>query len=166
MARSLGTLLLLLCALGAQGAVIDVEGPQDSLAGAPTINHCTLRKAVINSNMNLATYPQCQSGEAGVDTITIPAGMTITFALVGANENAGLTGNLDITEDLIIEGNGATIDAADLDRIFDVHPGATVTMYDLHLRNGNGNGGGGGITVVSGSTLNLVNVTISSCHGP
>jgi hypothetical protein len=166
MSRSLGAIILVLCATAMQAALINVEGPQDSLAGAPTINHCTLRKAVINSNTNLATYPQCQSGDAGVDTITIPAGMTITFALAGANENAALTGDLDITEDLIIEGNGATIDAADLDRIFDVHPGATVTMYDLHLRNGNGNGGGGGITVISGSTLNLHNVTISSCQGP
>jgi len=166
MSRSLGAIILVLCTTAMQAAIIGVEGPQDSLAGAPDINHCTLRKAVINSNTNLATYPQCQSGDAGVDTITIPAGMTITFALAGANENAALTGDLDITEDLIIEGNGATIDAADLDRLFDVHAGATVTMYDLHLRNGNGNGGGGGITVISGSTLNLVNVTISSCHGP
>jgi hypothetical protein len=167
MTRSLGAIVLVLCASAMQAmAIINVEGPQDSLAGAPTINHCTLRKAVINSNTNLATYPQCQSGTAGVDTVTIPAGMVITFALVGANEDAGLTGDLDITEDMIIEGNGATIDAADLDRLFHVHPGATVTMYDLHLRNGNGNGGGGGITVASGSTLNLVNVTISSCVGP
>lgn len=164
MSRSLGAIILILCATTMQ-ASLDVEGPQDSLAGAPTINHCTLRKAVINANTNTAAYPQCASGVAGLDTITIPAGMTITFALAGANENAALTGDLDITEDLIIQGNGATIDAADLDRIFDVHAGATVTLYDLHLRNGNGNGGGGGITVV-GSTLNLYNVTISSCQGP
>jgi hypothetical protein len=163
-AHSLGAMMLILCATTMQ-ASIDVEGPQDSLAGPPTINHCTLRKAVINANHNLAAYPQCLSGVAGLDTITIPAGMTITFALAGANENAALTGDLDITEDLIIQGNGATVDGADLDRLFDVHPGATVTIYDLHLRNGNGNGGGGGISVV-GSTLNLVNVTISSCHGP
>jgi len=164
MSRSLGAIMLILCATAMQ-ASIDVEGPQDSLEGAPTINHCTLRKAVINANHNLAAYPQCLSGVAGLDTITIPAGMTITFALAGANEDDALTGDLDITEDLIIQGNGATVDGADLDRIFDVHPGATVTIYDLHLRNGNGNGGGGGISV-SGSTLNLVNVTISSCQGP
>lgn len=164
MSRALGAILSLWCAVSLQ-ASIDVEGPQDSLAGPPSINHCTLRKAVINANTNMAAYPQCLSGTAGVDTITIPAGMTITFALAGAGEDAALTGDLDITEDLIIQGNGATIDGADLDRIFHVHPGVTVTIYDLHLTDGNGNGGGGGIAVY-GSTLNLYNVTISSCHGP
>src|SRR5688500_19516079 len=83
-AHSLGAIMLILCATTMQ-ASIDVEGPQDSLAGAPTINHCTLRKAVINANHNLAAYPQCLSGVAGLDTIPIPAGMTITFALAGAD---------------------------------------------------------------------------------
>ncbi len=165
MARSLGTFLLLLCALGAQAAVLEVEGPQDSLAGAPTINHCTLRKAVINANTNGGGYPQCLAGTLGVDTITIPAGMSITFALAGTMEDAGLTGDLDITDDLIIQGNGATIDGADLDRIFDIHPGVTVTIYDLTLQNGRGNGAGGGIQL-NDSTLNLHNVTITSCHAP
>lgn len=166
MARSLGAIFLLLCAAVAHAATLDVEGPQDSLAGPPTINHCTLRKAIINANVNSAPYPQCLAGAAGLDTIVIPPGLgTITFALAGANEEAGLTGDLDITDDLIIQGNGVTIDGADLDRIFQVHPGVTVTIYDVHLRNGNGNGGGGGITAVD-ATLNLHNVTISSCHGP
>lgn len=145
-------------------AVIEVEGPQDSLAGPPSINHCTLRKAIINANEDIAGYPQCLAG-SGLDTITIPAGMTITFALAGASDDVALTGDLDITDDLIIMGNGATVDGNDLDRIFQVHPGVTVTIYDLNIVNGNGNGGGGGITVVS-STLNLYNVTISGCNGP
>ena len=58
MSRSLGAIILVLCTTAMQAALINVEGPQDSLAGAPTINHCTLRKAVINANTNLATYPQ------------------------------------------------------------------------------------------------------------
>src|SRR5438874_682351 len=88
---------LFFAALPIHAAVINVEGPQDSLAGAPTINHCTLRKAIINSNTNAATYPQCISG-SGIDTITFNSPFVITFALAGANEDAGLTGDLDVTE--------------------------------------------------------------------
>jgi len=160
--------LLFLCAIAlfapVAGAIeIQVEGPQDSLAGAPTINHCTLRKAVINANDDAATYPQCQAG-AGLDTITIPAGMTITFALAGVDDVA-LVGDLDITDDLIIEGNGATVNGADIDRVFHVHPGVTLTIRNLNIVDGNGNGGGGGIWT-NGATVNLENVTIASCNGP
>jgi hypothetical protein len=70
----------------ADAAVIEIDGPQDSLAGAPTINHCTLRKAIINANDNAATYPQCPAG-SGIDEIRIP-GFTITFALTGINEES------------------------------------------------------------------------------
>jgi hypothetical protein len=166
MSRIPGALVLLLClfsAFSAQAVNNDVEGPQDSLDGPPLINHCTLRKAVINSNGVLPGIPQCHYAGPGLDTITIPAGMTITFALAGGSEEQALTGDLDITDDLIINGNGATIDGADLDRIFDVHPGVTLTLNDLHLRNGNGLGGGGAIRV-NGGTLVLNNVTITSCH--
>lgn len=141
---------------------LQVEGPQDSLAGAPSINHCTLRKAVINANTDTAAFPQCAAG-SGVDTITIPAGMTITFALAGIDDT-GHVGDLDVTADLIIMGNGATVDGNDLDRIFHVHSGATLTIYDLNIVNGSGNGGGGGVSV--SGTLNLHNVTISGCNGP
>jgi Bacterial Ig domain len=167
MARSLGAILSLLCAAALHGAVLDVEGPQDSLDGPPLINHCTLRKAVRNANLNgmASPHPQCLAGTPGLDTITIPAGMTITFALAGANEDAAATGDLDITDDLIIQGNGAIIDGADLDHIFQVHPGVTLTIYDVVLRNGRGNGGGGGINA-SNATVNLVNVTITGCEGP
>ena len=166
MSRIPGALVLLFCLLSAvpaQAVVNQVEGPQDSLDGPPLINHCTLRKAVINSNAALPGIPQCIYGGPGLDTITIPAGMTITFALAGISEEQSLTGDLDITDDLIINGNGATIDGADLDRIFHVHPGVTLTLNDLHLRNGTGLGGGGAIWV-NGGTLILNNVTITSCH--
>ncbi|MEO8035798.1 MAG: cadherin-like domain-containing protein, partial [Acidobacteriota bacterium] len=150
--------------LSLQATTLQVEGPQDSLAGAPTINHCTLRKAVINSNNDAATYPQCASG-SGLDTIEFLSPMTVTFALAGAGEEAALTGDLDVTQSLVINGGGSTVDGAALDRVFHIHPGITVTINDLHIRNGSGNGGGGGI-LVDGATLNLNNVTISASHSP
>ena len=153
----------------ARAVEIQVEVLFDSLAQppAPLSNICTLRKAVNNANDNLATYPQCQAGEGGgiVDTIVFNVPGTITFALAGANEDGGETGDLDVTGDLVITGHpdGTTIDAADLDRIFHVHPGATLTLVNIHITNGNANPGGGGI-YVTGATLNLNGVTVSNCH--
>ncbi|HVE72391.1 MAG TPA: cadherin-like domain-containing protein [Thermoanaerobaculia bacterium] len=143
---------------------IQIEGPQDSLAGAPTINHCTLRKAVINANTDSAPYPQCQAG-SGADLIEFYFSGLITFALAGGSEDAALTGDLDITSDITIVGHpdGTIIDAADLDRVFDVHPGGTLTLQNIHVRNGTGLGGGGGIRV-NGGTLHLDGVTISASH--
>ena len=167
-------LALLTAALGFAAplcAQIDIEGPQDSLAGAPTINHCTLRKAVINANDDAATYPQCRAG-SGADTIIFDFAGTITFTLAGANEDFALTGDLDIRDSLTITGhdNGTVIDAGALDRIFDInpgnaHPGIVVTLNNLTLINGSGNDGGGAIRV-NNATLNLNNVTISNNSAP
>lgn len=157
-----GLLVCLLMTVSAHAAVILVEGPQDSLAGAPTINHCTLRKAIINSNTDTAAYPQCAAG-SGIDTIEFLSPMTVTFSLVGIMEDAGVQGDLDVTESVIIHGGGTIIDGADIDRIFDVRPGATLTLNDLHLRNGRALGSAGAIQVQAGG-LNLNRVTISSSH--
>lgn len=158
---------LILVPIAAHATVHQVEGPQDSLAGAPTINHCTLRKAIINSNTNTAAYPQCAAG-SGVDEIVFNFPGAITTAIAGISEDASLTGDYDITESLIITGHpdGTILDGADLDRLFHINPanapGVVVTLRNLHIRNGNGLGSAGGI-LLSGGTLNLENVTISSC---
>jgi hypothetical protein len=159
---SLCSVLVLVLAPAAFGVQIQVEGLQDSLAGAPSMNLCTLRKAVVNANQDAAVYPQCQAG-SGHDEIVFNLPGTITFALAGFMEDGGLTGDLDITDDLTIIGHpdGTVIDAAALDRIFDIRGvGVEVTLIDLHLINGRGLGAAGGIQVLDG-TLNLQNVTLS-----
>jgi hypothetical protein len=155
----------LLFAASAHAAVIEVEGVQDSLAGAPAINHCTLRKAIINANTNAATYPQCASGTPGVDTINFLLPGTVTFALAGIMEEAALTGDLDVTEPVIINGHadGTIIDGADLDRIFDVHVGASLELNDITLRNATALGWGGGI-YADGASVTLNRVTITGNH--
>ena len=173
LARCAALLSLAACfaafAPAARAVEIQVEVLFDSLAQPPAelANVCTLRKAVNNANDNLATYPQCQAGEAGpvVDTIVFNAPGTVTFALGGPPEDAGESGDLDVTDDLTIIGHpaGTTIDAADLGRVFHVHPGATLTLVNIHITNGNENAGGGGV-YASGATLNLNGVTVSSCH--
>src|SRR5689334_20797495 len=69
----------------AQPATFLVTTTTDSNDGACTVALCSLRDAVIAANAN-----------AGADTITLSAG-TYTLTLVGANEDAAATGDLDIT---------------------------------------------------------------------
>jgi hypothetical protein len=153
----------------ARAIEIQVEVLFDSLAQppAPLSNICTLRKAVNNANDNDISYPQCQGGDAGpvVDTIVFNVPGTITFALGGPPEDGGESGDLDVTDDLTIIGHpdGTTIDAADLGRVFHVHPGVTLTLVNIHITNGNENAGGGGV-YVSNATLNLDGVTVSNCY--
>ncbi len=103
----------------------------------------------------------------GNDTIVFNVPGTITFALAGSGENGGETGDLDITDSLTIIGHpdGTTIDAADLDRIFDINPagapGIVVTLRNIHITNGTGPGGAGAIQL-RGATLILENCTISN----
>src|SRR5918992_405567 len=123
-ARLLAALTFAVClsalAPAARAVEIQVEVLFDSLAQppAPLSNICTLRKAVNN-------------------------------ALGGPPEDGGESGDLDVYGDLIITGHpdGTTINAADLGRVFHVHPGATLTLVNIHLTNGNENAGGSGVYV-------------------
>ena len=160
--------VLLALALPLGAATINVEGPQDSLAQPPqdlTMNHCTLRKALYSANHDsAAAYPQCVSG-SGLDTITFDSPFTITMAIARANQDDDETnGDFNITQSLIIEGGGTTIDGAALDRVFHIigtpATPVTVTIRNLWIRNGRGVEGGGGI-LIDGATVNLENVTIS-----
>jgi len=168
LARSLSLvfLLFLAVALPLGATVITVEGPQDSLAGAPTINHCTFRKAIINSNTDTAAYPQCPAG-SGLDTINFTSAFTINTTIARANQEDGPeSGDYNITQSVIIDGGGTILDGSALDRLFHItgtpDSPVTVTIRNLWIRNGRGVEGGGGI-LVDGATVNLENVTISGC---
>jgi CSLREA domain-containing protein len=104
---------------------------------------CTLRDAIYTAN----TTP-------GNDTVYIPAGV-YTLSLNGANEDAGMSGDLDIFgtgsgESLTIIGQGAApadtvINANQIDRVFDIQPVGvtTVTLENLTIRGGFAHQGGG-----------------------
>ena len=141
------------------GAPFVVDSPLDGVDAIPgdgvcetAANACTLRAAIQEAN-----------ALAGADTIALPADV-YTLTLGGAGENASATGDLDITDDLTINGAGASVSIVDggkLDRVFHVHPGAVVTMSDIGIRNGFANidGVGGGLANQSGIvTLNRCNV--------
>ncbi len=105
---------------------------------------CSLREAVQAANTDSAVGG-CVTGN-GADTIIMPAG-TFTLTLAGANEDAALTGDLDITDTLVISGAGASqtiIDANGIDRVIHSADGNyTVTLAGLTVQQGSATSGGG-----------------------
>jgi hypothetical protein len=103
---------------------------------------------------------------AEIANITLPAG-TYTFSIAGRGEDKAATGDLDVTRNLTIRGaSSATtiIDAAGLDRVFQVLRGVTLTLQDLTVRGGNVTGGDDGGGVFTSGTLVLNNVVITDNH--
>lgn len=99
----------------------------DSCASTLAGNPCTLRAAVMEAN----AHP-------GVDIIQLSGG-THTLSITGSNENAALTGDLDVGEDLQIlsqPGILTTLDGGGIDRIFDVLGTTDFTLSGVIVRNG------------------------------
>jgi parallel beta-helix repeat protein len=104
------------------------------------------------------------NGNPGHDTIFVPSG-TYYLTKVGSGENACVTGDLDITDELTIIGTDPTytiIDGNGADRVFHIDGPTLVTMSGLWIRNGeNGSGDGGAILVQGSQSLTLSEVTVS-----
>ena len=164
-ARSLAGAALVLALSPGSGlaALIEVNSPTDQLMDD---NECTLREAIISANTNpLAPTSGCVAGDPGADTITFANNNTYTLAIAGGGETAG---DLDITEELTITGNGQAntiLDGNQLDRVLDIHNEATVTIEQLTIQNGSTGGDGGGIrngtSQASGGSLTLRAVTLT-----
>ncbi len=134
-----------------QAATITVDTADDVIADD---GECALREAVINTNNNdTSGSPDCPAGEAlpDQDQIVFDPGLDgapITLAIAGAGEDAAMTGDLDITEDLAITGNGpqrTIIDAGGIDRAINTF--AITAIRELTIRGGS-SPFGGGITAV------------------
>src|SRR3990167_5157157 len=93
----------------------------------------SLREAVLAANQTVAQ-----------DTIRLRAGSyTLSLDNAAGQENAAATGDLDITQSLVIQGRGTSgrnatiIDQKVLDRVFHiVNPGAGVVFKDLVITGG------------------------------
>jgi CSLREA domain-containing protein len=113
---------------------------------------CTLRAAIQEGN--------ALSGE---DTITLPSGF-YTLTIGGVNEDAAATGDLDITDNLIINGAGeevTVIDGNALDRVLSVNNASQVAISMVTIRNGNiSDEYGGGI--YNSGVLTLTNSAVSN----
>ena len=137
----------------ASGATVDAGdvNPGDGNCTSTFLFFCTLRAAVQEAN-----------AWAGADTIKVPAGHFV-LTLGGINEDGAISGDLDISENLTITGAGANstvVDAAGIDRVFDVLDGVDATLEFMTIKGGNGSfqyweSRGGGIRVGSGSELDL-----------
>lgn len=146
--------MALLTPLATQAATF-VVNRADDLAGASCPDDCTLRAAIRAANaLN------------GQDTIQLGS-LDITLTQQGSDENAAVSGDLDILDDLIIEGQKPgdarnIIDGAGLnDRVFHILNDAVVEFQNVSIRNGAiTNGPGAGIYVSNASTVNLTNVEL------
>ncbi len=134
----------------------------DDLANDNPNGETSLREAICAAN-----------NTAGADVITLPAG-TYTLTIEGTDEDANATGDLDITDDLTINGAGEAttiIDGGGKDRVLHIMSDVTVVINDVTITNGKtddggpggagaGDGGdGGGIYNVG--TADLTNSTVS-----
>jgi len=107
-----------------------VPGDGQCLTGSGV---CTLRAAVQESNVALS-----------LNVVTLPAGV-FRLTIGGANEDSAASGDLDVTDDLIIEGVrsvSSIIDANGLDRVFDQRAGV-LQLKRVTVRNGRADHGGG-----------------------
>lgn len=168
MIRYVARFLLAMCLVaGAPGAAGAVEFQVDSTADAPdafldgsclsSAGACTLRAAIQEANATV-----------DADVILVPAGK-YTLKLVGPFEEDAGTGDLDIVNDLTINGAGAgsTIIVGKKDRIFDVFAPAVVTLSGLTVTKGKlGKGKQTGTDlqgagIYNGGTLALDDVVVS-----
>ena len=107
------------------------------------------------------------NGNSEADTIVLGTG-TYTITIAGISENANATGDLDISSDITIQGDGAQdsfIDGTMIDRIFDVDSSGDLALQGLTLQNGvtqSGSGQAGGAVNVDGGTLQATDVVFSN----
>ncbi len=132
--------------------------------------NCTLREAVLAANTNTAV-DGCAAGQPGpvVDLVAVPAG-TFVLTIGPRGDDAAAHGDLDLTDDVEVQGAGADltgVDAGGIDRVFHVAGGVIATIADLEARGGDaGSGDGGGIRNDGDLILSDAAVSGNLAEGP
>ncbi len=164
LALSLGLTLAVVWLLGSglrvvRAASFTVNTTADDYNGS-CAGTCSLRDAIVRSNQN---------GQR--NTISLGSG-TYVLTRTGAGEDAGLTGDLDITSTrpITIVGVGAgqtIINANGIDRVLDIRPGAgTVVISGVTIYNGNaGTNYGGGIRDADADLMLINTIVMSNTAG-
>lgn len=134
----------------------------DGVVGNGTAGSQTLRAAIQEANTL-----------AGSNIIDLATG-TYLLSIAGIDEDLSATGDLDISDNLTIRGqgvavyddqnnliSGTVIDGGALDRIFQIFAGITLNLENLTITNGalTGSADGAGIRNSGTTTLNHVEVT-------
>lgn len=125
---------------------------------------CSLREALINANTDSKQGSiECSAG-SGADVIILPPQL-INLTSSVAEESDTAVGDLDIASDITIWGGGQQVSRLSMSafsrgRIFDVLPGASLTLRGVQLEKGFAAQEGGSIRVASGAVLNLVDAGI------
>jgi hypothetical protein len=121
---------------------------------------CTLRAAIMEAN-----------ALGGSHTILLPSG-TYSLTRQGTGEDAALNGDLDVTANIQMANftdNPPLVFGANSDRMFDVRPGASLSLFNINIAGGYanaaGNVHGGGVRVGLGASLTLNRVVMSSNIG-
>lgn len=143
----------------AQAATITVNTTDDE---KNVDGDCSLREAIIAANTD-TPVDACTAG-SGADTINVPTGI-YNLSLSGTGEDAGLTGDLDITQPVNIFGDGVTdtiINSITNDRVFDLIVAGAVHLNGLTIQNGNAGAQGGGGIRNTGSQLILSDSRLTS----
>jgi CSLREA domain-containing protein len=129
----IATVTLLGSGAAANAASFTVDGTADAVDASPGNGTC----ATAGGACTLRAALQEANALAGADDVTLPAG-TFTLSLGGRNEDDAATGDLDVRETVTLTGAGAgqtIVDAAGIDRVFDVWVDASFS--DLTIRGGN-----------------------------
>lgn len=136
---------------------------------------CSLREAIetLRTATNVDTC--VLAGSPGNNEILLVQGVhTFPITIAGNNDDLDASGDFDIRDNLTITGDGAansTIDGNNLDRVFDVQSGVTLTLRDLTVTHGKAPNGaaagasgakGGGIRATGELVLNRVVVTANA----
>lgn len=136
---------------------IRVDTVADSLAAD---GHCALREAILAANAG-TSVDVCHGGR-GTTAIELPAGH-YTLSITGRDEDAGLSGDLDVTGRVSLEGAGAgrsVIDANGIDRVIDVAAAGRLSIAQVALTGGSGEAGRGGAGIFSAGTLVMHDVVV------
>lgn len=147
----------------AAGGTVLVTTTADEYDAITANGLCSLREAISAVNLGQA-IGGCPAGAAG-DTILLTGGQTYALTRTGSDENANVTGDLDVLTAMRLTTNGgqATIDATGLsDRVLDF-PGSAVydaSLTALTLYGGSGVALGGGLQVQASVNLTLDQVTL------
>lgn len=148
--------------IAASAATINVTTTVDEYTPASAAS-CSLREAI--ESANTGAFIGCTSGEAGNDTIVLPAG-TYPIAIPAMMPLNNSTGDFNVAGTATVQpqpGAKVVIDAALQDRAFTHAGSGTLTFSNLTIRRANSTGvDGGAIFNDVGSTLVLNGVTLDS----